>query len=36
MVNRLLVWASGSPRLQRQVTQNPITRRVAHGFVAGR
>jgi proline dehydrogenase len=35
MVNRLLVWASGSPRLQRQVTQNPITRRVAHRFVAG-
>lgn len=35
MVNRLLVWASGSPRLQRQVTQNLITRRVAQRFVAG-
>lgn len=35
MVNRLLVWASSSPRLQRQVTKNPITRRVAHRFVAG-
>jgi proline dehydrogenase len=29
MVNRLLVWAAGSPRLQRQVTENPVTRRVA-------
>jgi proline dehydrogenase len=35
MVNRLLVWASSSPRLQQQVTKNPITRRVAHRFVAG-
>jgi proline dehydrogenase len=35
MVNRLLVWASSSPRLQQQVTQNPMTRRVAHRFVAG-
>jgi proline dehydrogenase len=35
MVNRLLVWASGSPRLQQQVTQHKITRRVAHRFVAG-
>ncbi len=35
MVNRLLVWAAGSPRLQRQVTDNPVTRRVAHRFVAG-
>jgi proline dehydrogenase len=35
MVNRLLVWASGSPRLQRQVTKNPIARRAAHRFVAG-
>jgi proline dehydrogenase len=35
MVNRLLVWASGSPRLQRQVTENPIARRAAHRFVAG-
>ena len=35
MVNRLLVWAAGSPRLQRRVTDNPVTRRVAHRFVAG-
>jgi proline dehydrogenase len=35
MGNRLLVWASGNPRLQRQVTENPIARRVAHRFVAG-
>ncbi|MBD0293349.1 MAG: proline dehydrogenase family protein [Jiangellaceae bacterium] len=35
MVNRVLVWASGSPRLQRQVTENPIARRVSHRFVAG-
>ena len=35
MVNRLLVWASGSPRLQRQVTENPVARRAAHRFVAG-
>jgi proline dehydrogenase len=35
MVNRLLVWAAGSPRLQRQVTENPIARRAAHRFVAG-
>jgi proline dehydrogenase len=35
MVNRLLVWAAGSPSLQRQVTENPATRRVAHRFVAG-
>jgi proline dehydrogenase len=35
MVNRLLVWASGSPRLQQHVTQHNITRRVAHRFVAG-
>ena len=35
MVNRLLVWAAGSRRLQRQVTQHFLTRRVAHRFVAG-
>jgi len=35
MVNRLLVWASGSRRLQHQVTENPIARRAAHRFVAG-
>src|SRR5215208_205543 len=35
MVNRVLVWAAGSPRLQRQVTENPIARRAAHRFVAG-
>jgi proline dehydrogenase len=35
MVNRVLVWASGNPRLQRQVAQNPIARRVSHRFVAG-
>ena len=35
MSNRLLVWAAGSPRLQRQVMENPIARRSAHRFVAG-
>jgi proline dehydrogenase len=35
MVNRLLVWAAGSPGLRRQVTENPIARRAAHRFVAG-
>jgi proline dehydrogenase len=35
MSNRLLVWAAGSPTLQRQVTENPIARRAAHRFVAG-
>jgi proline dehydrogenase len=35
MVNRLLVWAAGNSRLQRQVTENPIARRAAHRFVAG-
>jgi proline dehydrogenase len=35
MANRVLVWASGNPRLQRQVTENPIARRVSHRFVAG-
>jgi proline dehydrogenase len=35
MANRVLVWASGNPRLQRQVTENPLARRVSHRFVAG-
>jgi proline dehydrogenase len=35
MVNRVLMWAAGSPKLQRQVTENPIARRAAHRFVAG-
>jgi hypothetical protein len=35
MVDRVLVWAARSPRLQRQVTQNPVARRAAHRFVAG-
>jgi proline dehydrogenase len=35
MVNRLLIWAAGSPRLQRQISANSVTRRVAHRFVAG-
>src|SRR4051794_9043740 len=35
MVNRALMWAAGSPELQRQVTENPIARRAAHRFVAG-
>jgi hypothetical protein len=34
MVNRVLMWAAASPRLQRQVTENPIARRAAHRFVA--
>jgi proline dehydrogenase len=35
MVNRVLIWAAGSRRLQRQVTENPIARRASHRFVAG-
>jgi proline dehydrogenase len=35
MVNRVLVWAAASPKLQKQVTENPIARRAAHRFVAG-
>ena len=35
MVNRVLMWAAGNPKLQRQVTENPIARRAAHRFVAG-
>jgi proline dehydrogenase len=35
MANRLLEWAAGSPRLQRQITVNRVGRRVAYRFVAG-
>ncbi len=35
MVNRVLMWAAANPKLQRQVTENPIARRAAHRFVAG-
>src|SRR5687768_9113696 len=35
MVNRVLMRAAASPRLQRQVTENPVDRRAAHRFVAG-
>jgi proline dehydrogenase len=35
MVNRVLMWTAASPRLQRQVTENPIARRAAHRFLAG-
>jgi hypothetical protein len=35
MVNRVLMWAAASLRLQRQVTENPVDRRAAHRFVAG-
>ena len=35
MANRLLMWAAGSPALQRQVTENPVAQRAAHRFVAG-
>lgn len=35
MVNRALVWAAANPRLQKQVTENALARRVAHRFVAG-
>src|SRR3954447_2036829 len=35
MVDRVLMWAAGSPRLQRQVTGNSIARRAEHHFVAG-
>jgi proline dehydrogenase len=35
MVNRALLWATNNPRLQRQMTENPIARRVSHRFVAG-
>jgi proline dehydrogenase len=35
MVNRALMWAAANPKLQHQVTENPIARRAAHRFVAG-
>jgi proline dehydrogenase len=35
MVNRVLLWATSNPRLQHQMTENPIARRVSHRFVAG-
>jgi proline dehydrogenase len=35
MVKRVLMWAAANPKLQRQVTENPIARRAAHRFVAG-
>jgi proline dehydrogenase len=35
MVNRVLLWATNNPRLQHQMTENPIARRVSHRFVAG-
>ena len=35
MANRLLTWAAGSERLQRQMTENPLAQRTAHRFVAG-
>ena len=35
MANRLLMWAAGSERLQRQMTENAMAQRAAHRFVAG-
>jgi proline dehydrogenase len=35
MVNRFLLWATNNPRVQHQMTENPIARRVSHRFVAG-
>jgi proline dehydrogenase len=35
MGNRVLMWAAASPKLQRQVTKNPVARRAARRFVAG-
>jgi hypothetical protein len=35
MVNRVLMWTTAGPRLQQRVTENPITRRAAHRFLAG-
>jgi proline dehydrogenase len=35
MVNRVLFWATSNPRLQHQMTENPVARRVSHRFVAG-
>jgi len=36
MVKRVLMWAAASPRLQRQVTENPVARGAALRFVAGK
>ncbi len=35
MANRLLTWAAGNERLQREMTENPLAQRAAHRFVAG-
>ena len=35
MVNRVLLWATNNPRLQHQMTENRVARRVSHRFVAG-
>jgi proline dehydrogenase len=35
MIKRPLLWAAGNPRLAQMVTQNPITSKAAHRFVAG-
>jgi proline dehydrogenase len=35
MVNRVLLWATNNPRVQRQMTENQLARRVSHRFVAG-
>jgi proline dehydrogenase len=35
MVKRVLLWATNNPRVQHQMTENPIARRVSHRFVAG-
>src|SRR5438552_2439030 len=35
MIRRPLLWVAGNPRLERMVTQNRITSRAAHRFVAG-
>ena len=35
MIKRPVLWAASNPRLERLVTQNPITSKAAHRFVAG-
>jgi proline dehydrogenase len=35
MIRRPLLWAAGNSRLQRTITNNPITSKAAHRFVAG-
>jgi proline dehydrogenase len=35
MVNRVLLWATNNSRVQRQMTENQMARRVSHRFVAG-